>query len=220
MTDKPGRAKLFPWHYLIYDFVKVTASLPGIVWYRPKIVYENKKAKKKIRGGAILISNHIGFFDPVPLQFVVWYRRHHFIVGRELTEAKNGWILKKFLCIPIDRNNTGIGTIREITAKLKAGEMITMFPEGHIGDSNGVAAFKSGMVLMAVQSKRPIVPVYIQEKKRFWNRLRAAVGEPIDVCAMFGARPTFKEIEQAAELLHKKEEELERLIQQTRRDKK
>ena len=34
--------------YFFYDFVKITAAIPGLLWFRPKRIYVNEKAKKKI----------------------------------------------------------------------------------------------------------------------------------------------------------------------------
>ncbi|MDD7394040.1 MAG: hypothetical protein PUG24_06570, partial [Eubacteriales bacterium] len=91
---------MFSIRYLFYDFVKITAAIPGLICFRPKLVYENKKAKKKIRGGAMIVSNHVGFRDPVYLQFAVWYRRQHFVCLKKLFEGRAALLFKGFLCIP------------------------------------------------------------------------------------------------------------------------
>ncbi len=75
---KKNEKKRSPLRWLPFDFVRITAA-PGLLWFRPKIIYENENAKKKIRGGALLISNHIGLFDPMYLMMAIWYRRHRFI---------------------------------------------------------------------------------------------------------------------------------------------
>ena len=102
---RPQRAKLFSLKYLVYDFVKVTAALPGLLWLRPRWRYENKEARRRIRGGAVVIANHVGFFDPIYVMFAIWYRRHHFICGKEFFESKSRWWFEHFLCIPVDRGN-------------------------------------------------------------------------------------------------------------------
>ncbi|MBR6323278.1 MAG: hypothetical protein IKR59_10435, partial [Lachnospiraceae bacterium] len=43
--------------------VKITAA-PGLLWFRPKVIYPGGK-KIRINGGALLIANHITSFDPV-----------------------------------------------------------------------------------------------------------------------------------------------------------
>ncbi len=218
--NQPKRAKLFSPRYLVYDFVKLTASLPGLLWLRPKWRYENKAARKRIRGGALLISNHAGFFDPIHLMFAVWYRRHHFICGKEFFETKARWWFKQFLCIPIDRGNFSFATMREITDELKAGSLVSIFPEGHInGGSDSLAAFKSGPVLIALQGKVPIVPVYVKPKAHFWNRVTFVIGEPIDLFARYGRRPPMSEIDAIADELQTKEEALKSIANNNRRNR-
>ena len=36
-------------NYLFYDFIKVTAAIPGLLWLRPKKIYATEKAKEKIK---------------------------------------------------------------------------------------------------------------------------------------------------------------------------
>ena len=83
-----NKAKLFSFKNIIYDITKLLAALPGFIYFRPKYIYESDKAKKRIRGAAIVVSNHTGFFDPVYLQFAVWYRRHHFVCLQKFFEGK------------------------------------------------------------------------------------------------------------------------------------
>lgn len=213
----PQRAKLFSFRYFIHDFIKVTGALPGLLWLRPKWIYENRAAKKRLRNGNVVIANHCGFFDPIYLMYAVWYRRHHFICGKEFFESKyHGWF-KAFMCIPIDRDNFRMDSLRQITNELLAGSLVTLFPEGHINNGSGqLSGFKSGMVLMALQGKAPIVPIYIKPKAHFYNRLRIVIGEPLDIISKYGNRPTFSQIEQIVSELQAKEETLKSLVSKRR----
>ena len=218
--ERPKRNKLFSLKYLVYDFVKVTAALPGLIWLRPCWQYENKAARKRIRGGAVLIANHVGFFDPIYIMLAVWYRRHHFVCGKEFFESKSRWWFEHFLCIPVDRGNFSMDSLRQITDELKAGSLVPIFPEGHINDGSGrIAAFKSGMVLMALQGKAPVVPVYIRPKAHWYNRVKMVIGEPVDIIARYGRRPSMQQIDEIAAELQRKEEELEQLANTKRRNK-
>lgn len=199
--------------YLFYDFVKITAGLPGLLWFRPKLLYASKKAGERIRGGALLIANHIGFFDPVYLHFAVWYRRMHFVCLQQFFDSGWGWFFRAVHCVPIDKQNVGVDSVREIIRLLKAGELVSMFPEGRVNDGSGeMAAFKSGMVLMAMRSGRPIVPVYVRQKRHWYERLTMAIGEPVDVKALCGEKAGVAGLEAAAEQLRQKEEELKQMI--------
>lgn len=206
------KAPLFALKYIPYDFIKVTAA-PGILWFRPKIVYQNEEAKKRLRGGALLICNHIGFFDPIYVMMTVWYRRHRFICHKQFFESKARLFFKAFRCIPIDSKNVSTETIRTVVDCMKKGEIVSIFPEGHINDGGKeMQAFKSGAVLMALKSGKPIVPIFVKEKTKWYGRLKAAVGEPIDVAGLCGQRPTFTKMDEISKLLYQRENELKELI--------
>ena len=199
-----------PKNYIVYDFVRITAAIPGLIALRPKLVYENEAAKRKLRGGVLLISNHAGFFDPVYLMLSIRYRRHHFVCIKDFFEGNRfkRWLFTQFHCIPIDRENFSMDSLRRITDELKAGRLVSMFPEGHVVGEKELAPFKSGMVLMALRGNCPILPVYVKPQEHFWNRLTVAVGEPVDLRGMYGPLPSLSQIDEAANMLRDKENKL------------
>ena len=195
--------------------VKITAA-PGLLWFRPKVIYPGGK-KIRINGGALLIANHITSFDPVYMMLLVWYRNHHFICLKEFYEKPlRAFLFNCFQCIPVDRENTGTGTMREIAAHLKAGELVSMFPEGHVkvGENidDSLQEFKSGVVLMSLMAGTPIVPMVMKRRKTVFSRLIAAIGEPVDVTSFYGKRPTVAQIEEITQILKKRSEELQELL--------
>lgn len=206
---------VFGLKYWLYDFAKITAAIPTLIAFRPKFVYENESARKKIRGGAILIANHNGFLDPVYVMTAIWYRRHRFVCIKEIFEGKRGFFFRNFLCIPIDRENFGLDKLNEITGHLEDGYIVSMFPEGRINQAQeqGMASFKSGMILMSLRSGKPVVPVYIHKREHWYERLVLVIGEPVDVRKQYGERPTLAQIESASAALRDKEYELSKLGQ-------
>ena len=202
--------------YFMYDFVKATAAIPVALWLRPRILYESADAKKRIQGGALVIANHIGFADPIALMAAIWYRRHHFICMKEFEDKWNTKIFFSwFHCLPIDRENFDIDSFRQITEHLEDGKLVCMFPEGRINASDGdFAPFKAGMVLMALKSKSPIVPVYISPQKRWYNRATMVIGESVRVDCADGKLPSFDDISKASERLREKEARLKELCKQ------
>lgn len=203
------KSKAISIRYLFYDFVKFTSAIPGLIAFRPRYIYENENARRRIKGGTLLISNHMGFFDPVYIMFAIWYRRHRFICTKDFFESKAGWLFKGFLCIPIDKQNVNLSTFREIVEHLKCGELVSMFPEGTVSaGAQTASAFKSGMVLMALKSGCPIVPVYIKPRKHWYERVTTVIGEKIDIREMYGETPTFTQINAITALLHEKENKL------------
>lgn len=212
--NEPKKAKLFSFKYLIMDFVRVTGALPGLIWLRPKIRYTSKQAKKRVRKGALIISNHTSFIDPGCIMFVLWYRRQYFVCHEAFLKTKAGPFFRAAGClIPIDAENFNIGSFRTITDSLKEGKAVVLFPEGHV-NSDGMKDFKSGMVLISVQSKRPIVPVYLKPRRHWYSRLVAVVDEPVDITALCGGMPAFSKIEEVTKLLREREAFLEEFAQQ------
>ncbi|MBO4410841.1 MAG: 1-acyl-sn-glycerol-3-phosphate acyltransferase [Lachnospiraceae bacterium] len=194
-----------------FDFVKITAA-PMWLFYRPKFYYPGGK-KIRIKGGALAIANHIGLTDPIYVLMTFWYRRMKFVAMKEFFEKPlSAWFFTSVGCIPIDRKNPGMETFRAVSDALKQEELVALFPEGHVVENEGtMQKFKSGMVLMALQGQKPIVPVYLKPRAHWWQRQRIAVGEPIDILALYGKRPTMREIEAISELLYERTKELEQL---------
>lgn len=204
--------------YFMYDFVRFTAA-PGLLLFRPKKIYISEKAKQdiKTKDGALIISNHICLVDPMYLMLSIWRRRHHFVAMKELSQGRFKTFLftKAFLCIMIDRDNFSIKNFKEIVKHLKQGEIVSMFPEGHVNtNKEGVNEFKSGMIVMALKSGCPIIPVYIKRRKHWYSRLVIGVGEAID-SKNFAKGPiaTLDEINEAANYLHEQEKKLEDIVE-------
>lgn len=215
--EKQNKAPLFSPKNIVIDFIRVTGAIPTLLLLRPKKIFMSEKAKEKIRGGALIIANHTEFIDPIYLMAVFWYRRHHFIASEEIMDSGAGGFLRACGCIKIDRSNVTMNTMREITDRLKSGQIVSMFPQGRIsGDDKAEAGFKSGMTLMAIRSGAPIVPVYIKPRESFFSRLKVVIGERVSVTELYGERPTFAEIDAATKLLYEREKQLKDLADQRR----
>ncbi|MBQ4179311.1 MAG: 1-acyl-sn-glycerol-3-phosphate acyltransferase [Ruminococcus sp.] len=192
------------------DLIRITGALPGLVWLRPKIRYTAKQAKKRLRGGVLVIANHTSFIDPACMMYVLWYRRLYFVCHQAFVETKAGPFFRAAGClIPINADNFSVGSFRSITESLRDGKAVTLFPEGHVNKGDEMLEFKSGMVLISMQSKRPIVPVYLKPRRHWYSRLKAVVGEPVDITSLSEGRPAFSKIQEVTAQLKKREEELE-----------
>ena len=208
---KVKKHRLISFRYLFFDIAKVTGAIPMLIWFRPKLLYENEQAKKLIRGGALLMANHINMLDPISVQVSVGYRRHHFVCMKELLNTKlKRLVFTGFHCIPIDREHFGMDSFRTITGHLECGDLVSIFPEGriHQEDAAAFADFKSGIILMALKGKAPIIPIYTKPRNHWYERTVTVIGERIDVEKLIGQRPSMARISEVAELLRNKESEL------------
>ena len=108
--QKVPKAKLFSFKYILYDLVKWLGSWQCLIWYRIKKIYDGPEAKKRIKGGAFISSNHVGFSDPFILLTAFLSRRLHFVFMSELIKNKfQEWCYRNiFLSYPIDREKPSL----------------------------------------------------------------------------------------------------------------
>jgi len=217
---KPNyKAKLFSWKYLLHDIVKWFLFWQGLIWYRIRRKFDGPDAKKKIKGKAIISSNHVGFSDPFVLQCAFLYRRFHFLYMKEL--AKNGftrWAYKNvFLSFPIDRENPSFQTMRFLSEYVKGGNLLAMFPEGHIKRDGVVDEYKGGVVLIAYLSDAPIIPVYHEKRSSIWRMTRLVVGKPFNVREKIGPVLNQDKLNEVANELFEYELQLKEMCQRKKK---
>ena len=207
------KARLFSFKYLLYDLVKWWGWWQCLLWYRLNIKYDGKEAKKRIKGKAIISSNHVGYSDPFILQCAFLYRRFHFVFMDELLTNKfKAWVYKYvFLSYPIDRNKPSYATMKFLSEYVKGGNLLALFPEGHITTDGTVNSFKGGALLIAYLSDTPIVPVYHQKRTSIWRTTRLVVGKPFNAKERIGPVLNQDKLNKAAEELHAYELELEKM---------
>lgn len=213
---KPNyQAKLFSFRYLLHDIVKWFGSWQCLLWYRIKRTFDGPEAKKKIKGKAIISSNHVALADPFILQCSILYRRWHFVFMTDLIKNKfQDWAYRNiFLSFPINRDTPSYKTMKLLSEYVKGGNLLAIFPEGHIKTDNVVDDFKGGAVLIAYLSDAPIIPIYHKRRKSVWNMTRVVIGKPFDVKAMIGPVLNQDKIKEVSEELHQYELHLQELCE-------
>lgn len=188
------------WIKFVNLFTKVTAWPVQWICFRTKILYEDKKVQgRKIRGSAIVISNHTSVFDYAVFLFVFWSRTLRCQMAEVLFEKiPLGYLLKGLGGIRIDRNNYDFSFLARSQAILKAGGVVGIFPESRLalpGEERPLP-FKPSAAYLALQSHVPVIPVYTNG--RYFQKKRAIVliGKPLDV--MSAVDPALSEKEQIA----------------------
>ena len=162
------------------------------------------KDVRKIKGGALLISNHSNFCDPLVMTDVFWRRRLRYIVGENIIDKQpRGTFLRGLGCVRVDRNSVDFDCVKESVKLLREGELLTIYPEGKLNaHQTEISEFKAGAALMAVIANVPIVPMYITPKKNAFSKVRVIIGEPVDAVAVCGRFPTAEGLDKLAKTLH------------------
>lgn len=178
----PTKAKLFNIRRLPMDLARLVCAPLLLIYRMKRLTPEGEKYRGPIRGGAILAANHSTFEDPFLAGVAVWYRRTFFLVAEAVMQGKlRSFLLKGVGAIRIDRNAADIEAIRKSVEVLKAGHLLTIFPQGGISRGEDIQALKSGAVLIALQAGVPIVPIHICPKKHWYSRRVVVFGDTIDL---------------------------------------
>jgi 1-acyl-sn-glycerol-3-phosphate acyltransferase len=137
-------------------------------------------------GPAIVIANHTSAMDPFFLQCAT-QRLISFLMAREYYSIR--WLKPLYhLSEPILVNRTGRDTAatRATLRALGEGRVVGIFPEGGIHlDPNSLGEAKPGTALMALLSRAPVIPAYV-DRRLHTNRILPAVLRPANARVFFG----------------------------------
>jgi 1-acyl-sn-glycerol-3-phosphate acyltransferase len=145
-------------------------------------------------GGAVVAINHTGYLDftfaGLPT-FERGDRKVRFMAKQEVFDNTiTGPIMRGCRHIPVDRAS-GAASYDVAVERLKAGELIGVYPEATISRSFEIKEFKSGAARMAIEANVPIIPHIVWGAQRIWTKghpkklwrpkvpITVAVGEPI-----------------------------------------
>jgi 1-acyl-sn-glycerol-3-phosphate acyltransferase len=123
-------------------------------------------------GGAVLVSNHLGYFDfgyaglvARPSKRLVRFMAKDSVFRHKVS----GPLMRGMHHIPVDRT-AGAASFRAAVTALKAGEIVGVFPEATISRSFELKGFKSGAVRMAQAAGVPVLPMIIWGSQRVWTK--------------------------------------------------
>jgi len=152
---------------LWYDFLRVVFRLIGVAFFRIRVFNRQLIPQS---GGALIVSNHQSHLDPI-LVGMAFNRRLNYVARDTLFGfAPFRWLIYSLDAIPIDREGIGLGGLKESLRRLKAGEMLLIFPEGTRTRDGNVGELKPGFLALARRSKVPLLPVAIDGAFDSWPK--------------------------------------------------
>jgi 1-acyl-sn-glycerol-3-phosphate acyltransferase len=111
------------------------------------------------KGGFVIATNHLGRLDVALLFYalegnfilpVAEKYEHHWLYGPIGNAMGALWL---------DRFNADVGSVREILARMKAGGILVIAPEGTRSKTEAMAEGKPGVAYLAMKAGMPIVPI-------------------------------------------------------------
>jgi 1-acyl-sn-glycerol-3-phosphate acyltransferase len=140
-------------------------------------------------GGYVVASNHVGRLD-APLVYYLLDRRDITLLVAEKYQkfAFFRWAVRQLDAEFIDRFNPDIHALRMALARLKAGGVLVLAPEGTRSKTGSLNEARSGTSYLATKVGAPIIPVgltgtedsvVLSRLKRFKRlNLSVRIGEP------------------------------------------
>jgi 1-acyl-sn-glycerol-3-phosphate acyltransferase len=122
-------------------------------------------------GGVLLVCNHLSFLDvflvAMPLQ-----RPLNYVARSTLFVAGLGALIRSVGGFPIQREGMGASGMKETLRRLRAGGIVTLFPEGTRSPDGRLGLLKAGIAVLVSRAGVPIVPAGLAGTFEVWPRSR------------------------------------------------
>ena len=138
--------------------------------------------------GMLICSNHQSYLDPLIIGIACPHAVNY--LGRKslFRSPILAWFLRFNDTIPIDREATGIGGMKETLRRLKKGESVVIFPEGTRTIDGELLPLMLGFCAVARRSKATLMPLAFDGAFQSYprnskiptpGRIHLVMGEPI-----------------------------------------
>ncbi len=205
--------------FLFYLLGYILAWPVQFIYFKKKIYYEDRKSQgRRLKGGAIIVSNHRSFKDYMMYMYVFYFRKMYCLMSELI--YKKGKLLSFLVTtlggIRVDRfayDMSFIGKSVDLLSKKK--KAIVIFPEAKINKEKRLQRFTTSYIIMALRANVPIVPVYTLGKYGLFRRSRMAIGKKIyltDYCN--NPNPSKEELEYLNKIVKDKIYELEKMVKE------
>jgi 1-acyl-sn-glycerol-3-phosphate acyltransferase len=168
---------------VLYAVLKAMIAGVGRVGFRLTAVGAGRIPRE---GPLLLAANHLSMLDPALIGCMV-PRELDYMAKTELFRVPGfGGLIRRLNAHPVDRSGSDSAALRLALRLLGTGRALLVFPEGTRGAEGRLQAAQPGAGMLAVLSKAPVVPVYIQGSGRALPR-GAVVPRPVRVTVTYGA---------------------------------
>lgn len=128
----------------------------------------------------VLISNHQHALDPVAIAIHIPKHQVCFLAKKEIGKNKTvNRMMTNAHVIFVGRHDTDMAAMRNCMKAVRMNKILVIFPEGTRHHEGQMEQIENGASLIAMRSKAPIIPVYIDRKLGLFKRTHMYVGEPI-----------------------------------------
>jgi len=154
-----------------------------LLWYRavqlvPTLIFiltggmrATGRRNVPVSGPALLVSNHQSHLDVFALGILL-NRPLNYVARSTLFVPVVGPFIRSVGGFPIKREGMGAEGLKETLRRLRAGGIVTLFPEGTRSPDGELGELKSGIAVLATRAKVPIIPAAVAGTFEAWPRWR------------------------------------------------
>lgn len=181
---------------MLYKFLRILAIIVLRCIFRVKITGRENIPPS---GGMILAVNHRSNWDVI-FAGIGSTRPLRFMAKAELFKNKLfGALITSLGAFPVNRGRGDVGAVKGALSILRSGQVLLMFPEGHRTDSKKHLKPKSGVSMIAVHAKVPVVPLCISGEYKFMKKVTVAFGKPMTFEEYYGTKPNGDKLQDIAQ---------------------
>ena len=175
-----------------YAFCQLWCQLAMVIGFRYRVWGPHHVPR---HGGALLVSNHQSFFDPVLVAVGLPRQVHYMARDTLFRNPLFARLIRSLNAFPLRREGVDVGALRETVARLRRGELVLVFPEGTRTQDGSIQPLRRGVELLARQGEVPIIPVVIDGAHETWprhqllprpGRIRVLFGRPLSLKDLAG----------------------------------
>lgn len=173
---------------MFFGFIIFLLKILLTLFYR----YKTYGTQSYYKGGAIIASNHVSFLDP-PLIGAAWPEKTHYLARATLFKsffARS--VLNNLNAHPVEGTAQDIKSIKTVCQLLDEEKKVVIFPEGVRSVDGQMRPIKTGIAMLALRTKKPIIPAYIHGAFEIWPRFRKWPAWHGQLACVFG-KPIFVE---------------------------
>ena len=161
----------------VYGFLRALAL---IVFHTVMPVKCHNRERLDAEAPYVLIANHRHALDPIAMAMFIPKRQICFLGKKELGKNKlANRLLTSAHVILVGRGDTDMAAMRSCMKAVKMKKILLIFPEGTRHHEGQMEHIENGASLIAMRSRSPIIPMYIDRELGFFKTTHMYVGEPI-----------------------------------------
>lgn len=138
-------------------------------------------------GGLIIAANHSSSWDPILLGCAL--KREVYYMGKEelFNQPLSSWFYTNVHAFPVKRGAPDRKAIRKAIDILQQGLVLGIFPEGTRVENGQEVEPQSGVALLALKARVPVVPVGLKGSR--YGLPQVLIGKPIQLDKYYEMKP-------------------------------